>query len=111
VAKRLAAYRVDPGLHDAVTAKAAREGVTVTEVIVRAFREYVSGEYWVHEASGIAVRSDPAVEPGGAEVRSGASAVRLVNLGGDEPAAGPCRHPSEGIDELGKCGDCGEDVW
>lgn len=111
MAKRLAAYRVDPGLHDAVIAKAAREGETVTDVITRAFREYVRDEYAVIDGLGIAVRADPGIEPGAAEVRSGASAVRLVNLAEDEPARRPCRHPSEGIDEAGRCGDCGEDVW
>lgn len=109
MAKRLAAYRVDPVLHDAVIAKAAREGVTVTEVITRGFREYAGGEFWVHEASGIAVRADPGMEPGRAEVRSGPSAVTLVNLGRDEPARQPCRHPSEYV-EGDFCHLCESDI-
>ena len=109
MAKELATYRVDGGLRRAVTAKALREGETVTDVITRAFREYVRDEYF--EAAGIAVRADRGMEPGTAELRGEASAVRLVNLGGEEPARRPCRHPSEGIDETGRCRDCGEDVW
>lgn len=92
-----------------MTAKALREGETVTDVITRALREYVRDECF--EAAGIAVRVDPGMVPGAAELRSGASAVRLVNLGDDEPAKGPCPHPSLSVDEFGKCRDCGEDVW
>ena len=42
MAKRLATYRADGDLLDAVAAKAARMGETVTAVIERAFREYVT---------------------------------------------------------------------
>jgi hypothetical protein len=43
VAKRLKTYRIDAELDDAVTAKATREGETVTNVIMRALREYAAG--------------------------------------------------------------------
>ena len=43
MAKRLKTYRIDGDLDDAVTAKAARAGETVTDVITRALREYVAG--------------------------------------------------------------------
>lgn len=42
VAKRLKTYRVDGDLDDAVAAKAASLGETVTDVIIRALREYVT---------------------------------------------------------------------
>ena len=42
MAKRLATYRIDGELADAVAARAAERGETVTDVITRAFREYVS---------------------------------------------------------------------
>jgi hypothetical protein len=41
MAKRLQTYRVDEDLGDAVIAEAARRGETVTDVIIRAFREYI----------------------------------------------------------------------
>lgn len=41
MAKRLQTYRVDEDLGNAVIAEAARRGETVTDVITRAFREYI----------------------------------------------------------------------
>lgn len=37
-------YRCDPNLYEAVQAKAAAEGRTVTDVIISAFTEYVESE-------------------------------------------------------------------
>jgi hypothetical protein len=111
MAKRLKTYRIDGDLDDAVTAKAAREGETVTDVITRAFREYVKGEP-PQRVHGIKIITDERMPPGTAALVSrGRDGVQVsaFSLGAEEPGpqqdTGPCTHPKK--DRLkGRCARC-----
>ena len=111
MAKRLQTYRVDGDLADAVAARAAEEGETVTDVITRAFREYVEGEppQTVH---GIKIIADERMPPGTAALVSRGRdevSVSAFSIGAAEPEpqqdAGQCSHPK--ADRLkGRCRRC-----
>ena len=91
MAKRLQTYRVDGDLADAVAARAADEGETVTDVITRAFREYVEGEppQTVH---GIKIVADERMPPGTAALISrgrDSVSVSAFPLGADQDKPEP----------------------
>lgn len=111
MAKRLATYRVDGKLLDAATAKAARIGRTVTDVLIQALEEFVKDD---HPAPhGIKIVTDERMPPGAAALISrgpDAVSVSAFSLGADQakPERAPksCKHP--GVHGKGVCPDCHE---
>lgn len=96
MAKRLQTYRIDGDLADAVAARAAEEGETVTDVITRAFREYVEGKppQTVH---GIKIVTDERMPPGTAALVSrdrDEVSVSAFSVGASEPEPERSRKPS-----------------
>lgn len=111
MAKRLKTYRVDEDLDAAVTAKAAANHETVTDVITRALREYVKDEFWVHEATGIKVLTDDRMPSGHVALvgrdADGKPSVAVARISSPDQAPPPRRCMHQGTRIIGGwCPQC-----